>query len=745
MPSGDEAIELLDRRLRRWAWRQQWSDLRPIQKRAIPPILAREHDVILAAATAAGKTEAAFFPILTDLAANSGTPGVGALCISPLKALINDQFVRLEELAGTVEIEVHRWHGDVGASHKKKLVDEPSGVLVITPESLEALFVRRGPIVHRLFAGLRYTVVDEIHSFFGTERGRQVQSLLRRVEAAVGEVVPRIALSATLGDPGLAASHLRAEDPERVLLLDEATTRQDVRIQVRGYPSRPPKIDRSEADALISAGREVPLEDRTEGDVLSIASDLFERLRGGHHLVFANARADVERYADLLRRACEARSAPNEFWPHHGSLSREVREDAERAMSRGSSPATIVCTSTLELGIDIGAIESVAQINRPPSVASLRQRLGRSGRKDSSAVLRVLVQEPEIGPDAPPQDCLRINTIQVVAMTELLLERWVEPPRPAALHLSTLIQQILSLICQHGGAHAASLWRLLCVEGPFRNLGSEQFAQVLRDMGEHDLITQVHTRELVLGLQGEWLTGHYGFFAAFTTPEEYRLIAGGRELGRLPISSPLYSGLFLIFAGRRWRVSDVDIERKVVDLEPAGGGRAPAFLGRSAALVHDRVRERMLELYLNDGVPPYLDRQARDLLKEGRRWFHRFGLDRTRIRRAGNDAVLFPWVGDRALATLALWLSSTGVQVTCGETDMVVQDHAPEEAVRRLERMAAGPPPDPVVLARTVRNKVNEKFHPYLGEELLSRDYASGALDVSGALRAIEGLVGGDV
>lgn len=741
MTGSPTAFDLLDPRLQRWVWLQGWASLRPIQERAIPVILEGRRDAILAAATAAGKTEAAFLPILTTLASRETGSGLGALCISPLKALINDQFDRLQELAAVVGVPVHRWHGDVTSSWKQKVFQNTVGVLIITPESLEALFIRRGPVMARLLGALAFIVVDEIHAFLGSERGRQVQSLLQRVDVVAGQAVPRIALSATLGDLGQAAAFVRPDPGREVALLEDRGGGQEILIQLRGYRHRPPARAPSEVQALEEQGGEVPVEDRTAGDVLDIASDLFERLRGGHHLIFANTRNAVERYSDLLARYSERLRVPNEFWPHHGSLSKDLREGAEGAIGRSSGPATLVCTTTLELGIDIGAIETIAQIGRPPSVASLRQRLGRSGRQGTPAILRVFIQEPEVGPDTAPHFSIHEGLFQTTAMVELLLEGWFEPPPPTALHLSTLVQQLLSLIAQYGGVEVGPAWNLLCRQGPFRGVDQGLFARFLRCLAAADLIDQLHTRELVLGLAGERLVDHHSFYAAFATPEEYRLISGERELGRLPIAHPLFPGLFMIFAGRRWRVAEVDQNRKVVELAPAAGGRVPTFEGGGVAPVHDRVRQRMLELYRSERLPAFLDGGARGLIFEGREWFRRHRLGDRTVVAWGDGVILFPWTGDRALGTLALWLASRGLDVTLGSLVIEVENHASHDLARLLEEISGQDTPDSMQLAAVAKNKVKEKFHPYLDEFLLEVDYASSELDLPGAREALRRLV----
>ncbi|MES1244149.1 MAG: DEAD/DEAH box helicase [Acidobacteriota bacterium] len=719
-------------KIQRWIWRTGWSELRDIQEQSIPAILAQDRDVVIAAATAGGKTEAAFLPILSTLTDDPGG-SIRALYVSPLRALINDQFQRLDLLCRELDVPVHRWHGDVGAGKKRNVIDQPAGVLIITPESLEAFFVLRGHEVRRMFERLDFVVVDELHVFLGGERGAQLQSLLHRIELAVRRRVPRIGLSATLGDPGLACDFLRPGEGGAVQRIQSTAPGQELRLQVRGYRRLPPPVSPKEAEARLAAGQEVAPEDVTDGDLFAIARHLFEHLRGGHHLIFANARARVEELADLLRRLCELHRVPNEFWPHHGSLSKDLREDAEAALKDQSRPASAVCTSTLELGIDISVITSVAQVGPPPSVASLRQRLGRSGRAGDPAILRLYIQEPSVEPATAPHESLRADLVETMAVVELLLQGWCEPPDLRGLHLSTLVQQVLSVIAQLGAVRADQAWRALCESGPFSRVDGNLFARFLRSLGKSGLIQQDHSGELVLAELGEQIVNHYTFFAAFSSAEEYRVVAGGRNLGSAPFTESLFPGRNVIFGGRRWVVVSVDERAKVVELKPAAGGRPPAFEDRATAPVHDRVRQEMLRLYRSVELPRYLDAQARELLAEGRENFRRYQLDERPLIQDGSRTLFFPWAGDRTMDTMLLWLTSRDLDVTREGVALVFDRLAPDAVESELRKIAAEEPPDAVELARRVANKEREKFHPWLDAEVLAVDYAAGVLDVERA------------
>lgn len=709
--------------LQRWIWDKGWTSLREAQEQAIGPVLDGR-DVLISAATAGGKTEAVYLPVLSRIATNPA-PGLRVLNVSPLRALINDQYARLSAMGEYAEIPVHRWHGDVSSADKTKLLERPSGVLLITPESLEALFVLRGSSTAALFEHLDYVVIDELHAFIGTERGRQLQSLLHRVETAARRRIPRAALSATLGEPRLAMDFLRHDGGEVACVAPQGEE-AEVKLVIRGYrrSSQPP----------------IPGNDEREPeDEIAIAGHLFGVLRGEKNLVFANSRRNVELYAARLRRLCEDQHLPEEFFPHHGNLSRELREEAERVLKSEGRPATMVCTSTLELGIDVGSVKSVAQIGAPAGVASLRQRMGRSGREAGQpAILRVYITEDALDKDSSDEDALRVQLVQAIAVVRLLLRRWYEPPRVGMLHLSTLVQQVLSLVAQHGGARAKQAWTLLCESGPFREVNASMFARLLRAMASQDLLVQTHDGLIVLGLAGERLVNHYTFYAVFSTDEEWRLVASGRPLGSLPLSNLVTLDSFLIFAGRRWRVVGVDEESRVIDVVPAPGGRAPFFEG-SGAPVHDGVREEMRRIYLEEAIPGFLDPQAKALLAEGRQAFVRIGLrERRLVERAGGCA-LFPWAGDRVMDALVLAMKRQGLQVGRSGV-MVTFDGASrrevETAIKRLVEM----PISATELVSDVRNLQRNKYDGMLDDALLVEDVAA-EIDLAGCVRLAAAVI----
>ena len=721
-----DAFDRLSRPVQKWVRDKGWSRLRDIQVRGIDTIMDGNRDVIFAANTAGGKTEAAFLPLISQVLDDAGErlevrrSGFDILYIGPLKALISDQARRLSDICDDAGLAVVPWHGDVSASIKTKARKNPSGILLITPESLEALFVKGGAEIPRLFAGTRAIVIDELHTMLGSERGMQLQSLMTRIEVAIGRRPRRVGLSATLGDMRLASAALRQGDGDEVELIEARGGEAELRLQVLGHvQASERKRERAET-----------AQNDCQSCVQLISAHLFKNLRGSDNLVFAGSRNRVETYADRLRRMCEAENLPQEFFAHHANIAKEQRQFIEKRLKDGRLPTSAVCTSTLELGIDIGDVVSVAQIGASFSVASLRQRLGRSGRRaDRPAILRQYVIESALDAGSHTADRLRLGLLRAVATIELLLEGWCEPPRIGALHLSTLVHQILSVIASSGGARAETLYGLLCTRGPFKTVDPAVFAQVLRCLGDADagLIEQSANGLLMLGGKGERLVEHYGFYAVFETSDEYRLIADGRELGTIPVDSVLAPGMMIIFSGRRWTVKEVRDSERVILVTASAGGVPPVF-GGNPGMIHDTVVARMFDLLGSGKVPVYLDAGAVSLLGQARTNYRSLRFDRRGLSRCGeHGALVFTRRGTIATNTLALALRSAGFGVEAHDGLLEVSGAAGErDIVNTMQDLSMGKSVE-LFLANT--NLRFEKFDHYLSDDLLQRNALSFRLD----------------
>ncbi|WP_059415024.1 DEAD/DEAH box helicase [Cupriavidus basilensis] len=729
--SDSSSFFALDSRIQRFIWAEGWEELRDAQEVAIPHIVKGNTDVIIAAATAAGKTEAAFFPALTYLVAQE-KPGL-IVYISPLKALINDQFGRLDRLCEDLDVPVWPWHGDISSSSKARFLKDPHGVLLITPESLEAMLCNRGASVRTIFQHTAFFVIDELHAFIGSERGKQLQSLICRIESVLKTVIPRVGLSATLGDMQLGADYLRPGKADSVVIVESRAAGAELKVAIKGYEE--PSVPHRDADDSAEVKSASPAH---------IASHLFKVLRGSNNLVFPNSRREVERYTHLLQGLCAHHHVPNQFWPHHGSLSKEIRSETEAALKQKTQPATAVCTNTLELGIDIGAVKSIAQIGPPPSVASLRQRLGRSGRrKNEPAILRGYCVEDARVPGSSIATLLRLNTVQMAAMITLLGEKWFEPPRIHGLHLSTLIQQLLSLISQNGGVTATQAYQLLCApSAPFSGTSRPDFIALLRHLGQKELLMQDSSGLLLHGPLGEKFVNHYTFYAAFAADEEFRIVAGGRPLGALPVSLMLSVGQRILFAGRTWYVDEIDEEQKVIYVSPAKGGTPPLFSG-GGGRVHTRVRQRMRALLAGDNDLPFLDESARRFVAEGREAYGRMGLDGRVLLDAGTQLMILTWIGDSGNEAIACLLKRRGF--TAAPSDLGVEvhkgGHSEEDILSALADAATDEFPDLDNLLLDAKNLQREKWDWALPDALLRKAYASLYLDLDEALAWIRSAV----
>lgn len=731
MSDESSSFFLLDERIQRFIWSEGWTELRDAQEMAIPLLLKGDRDVIVAAATAAGKTEAAFLPILTKLLAEPDGDGL-VVYISPLKALINDQFGRLDRLCELLDIPVWPWHGDVSSTPKTKFLKTPQGVLLITPESLEAMLCNRGTSVSRIFSRAMYVVVDELHAFIGTERGKQLQSLMHRMENAAGRKIRRVGLSATLGDMSLAAGFLRPNGADGVSLVESKSSSAELKFRVKGY----------EEIAILSFEQDEQPEPMVPRQ---IAKDLFGVLRGSNNLVFPNSRREVERYTHILTEMCEQERVPNEFWPHHGSLSKEIRYETEAALKQKERPATAICTNTLELGIDIGAVKSVVQIGAPPSVASLRQRLGRSGRrKGEPAILRGYCIETELNETSSFATLLRLGTVEMSAKISLLLDRWFEPPVTMGLHLSTLIQQLLSLISQYGGIQAGHAYKQLCgVDAPFNAVSPDEFKTLLRHLGSSEILMQDSSGLLLHGSVGEQITNHYTFYAAFTTDEEFRLVSQGKTLGTLPLSQMLTVGQRILFAGKTWLVEEIQEREKIIYVRRAGGGTPPTFSG-GGGRVHSRVRSRMRELLEGQNELTFLDPTAQRFLAEARSSYSMLELAGKVVHNLGSQSLILTWLGDSGNEALACYLRFCGLDAAPAGpgVEVLMGGRTVEQLEELLGKLAASTWPGLDELLNGAMNLEREKWDRLLPKELLGKSYASLNLDLDEAARWFQSISG---
>ena len=702
MQQKKSAFDMLASSVQRWIWKQGWTSLNEIQERSIPIILKADSDVIISAATAGGKTEAALFPILTSID-DDNSFGCKVLYVSPLKALINDQYRRLLDITEGTHIKVTPWHQDVSVSLKNRFLKTPSGILIITPESLESFLMNRREIAEYIFESLQYIVIDELHAFIGTERGIQLQSLLSRVETMVNRRIPRIAMSATFSDFDSVKVFLRNKGDFPCSIITKERSSHEVKILIKEY--------------IASDSENVEDE---------ICNEILNKLRGTNNLVFVNSKYEAEEYTTKLGDLCSENNIPNEFRIHHGNLSREIRGNVERELQEGRYPVTAICTSTLELGIDIGKVKSIAQIGVANSVSGLRQRLGRSGRRNEPSILRILSIDGERG----LLDELRTNLFQNIAVVELLKEHQFETSSIKNYHFSTLIQQLLTLIVSYESILAKEAWQYLCMNGIFNNVTSSVFLKLLHCLGEKKVISQLHTGEIIIGWVGEKIIRDIDFYATFMRTDDYTIldINGGR-IGI--IQGEPRKGDIIKLAAKHWKVEEVSNRNKtayVHQTDKIGNLFFDGF-GMEASPF---IVEKMKEVYCSLDEYPYLDMNAKTQLKVGRNYFSQYALDSTSFIEYNERNTLFTWAGYRINHTIELILKQYLEDIEIEECNAIyIVGVTPSDISFVLKQEK----PKAVDLASLLvfELKLQYKYDYLLTDELLNMEYAKSCLDIDGA------------
>jgi ATP-dependent helicase Lhr and Lhr-like helicase len=700
-----------------------WAELRPLQVRAIQATLDTDAPLILAASTASGKTEAAFLPVLSRIA-EARADSVQALYISPLKALINDQFHRLEQLCEEAEIPVHRWHGDVSSTAKQRLRQEPGGVLLITPESLEAQFCHQDRHLSRMYRSLQFVVIDELHAFLDDVRGIHLRSLLARLSQQAGVKPRHIGLSATLGDFAAAKVFLHPTAPTEVQVIEDDPGGRELRLSVKSLYDSP-------SDTTDDGDGTPP----DAGGLAAVAHDIARRFREGTNLIFCNRRHDAEVLADKLHQLTSREHWPRDpFLLHHGSLSKELREDAEARLKSGE-PLTVLCTSTLEMGIDIGAAKAIGQIDPPWRVASLVQRLGRSGRRAGEPqVLRLYALDAQPTEKSSLVDRLHPDLIRAIAMVRLHLQKWLEPPTGERCHYSTCVHQILSILRQTGGTTAAVLHQRLCQHGAFRLITSKAFSTLLRGLAAHQILEQTPTGDLILAPEGEKIVESREFYAAFSTSVDFSVEHNGDKIGVMPfLSVPPVNEHFLL-AGRRWKVEAIEFETRRVIVAPAKGWKRPFFSG-SGGDIHPRILEEMRQVLLNGETHAYLDTQAQNRLHQAREAFRLAHLDRESVIVSGQTILWFTWAGSAICEALLLAAKADGITVTWDGVALSYERISRSDFDHHRRSLSSPDLPARIAEQLTPRELFRDRFDYLVDHELLKSAFMNERLDLPSLAR----------
>ena len=731
--------------IKEYIYNRGWSELRDIQLDAARVIFETDANLLLSSSTASGKTEAAFFPILTDILDSPDYhTSISVLYIAPLKSLINDQFYRLDELLDMTGVRVTHWHGDVGVSHKSKLLKQPEGILQITPESLESMIINRANDIPRLFGGLKYVVIDEIHALIGQDRGNQVICLLSRLARLIGHHPRRVGLSATVGDVKLAADWLGAGSERETIAPIPPRTSLKWRLGLEHFYIQNPNEVQSSDSKISTADGSV------KGGYAKLDPGfefLYDTLYGKKALVFSNSREETEYVTATMRQISRARGDEDVFYIHHGNLSASLREDAERTMKDEAVTRAVTCaTVTLELGIDIGRLDRVAQIGSPTTVSGFLQRLGRSGRRGSPPEMVMLYREETPLPNAPLHDIIPWELLRGIGIIELYSsERFIEPPRIKKMPLSLAFHQTLSTIASLGELTPRQLADRVLSLPPFAELSRESYRALLVSMINDEYLELTETKGLIIGLKGERIINSFKFYAVFKDSEDYTVRCDSEEIGTITTPPPV--GDRFALAGRVWEVKEVDIPRRLIFVKGVDGKMEVSWPGDGGE-IHTKLILAMRDVLFNGKDYPFLGDNARDRLEHARRVAKNAKMDeRMLVHLGGQSYVLFPWLGTRSFRTMRRFLqknaSTLGISDVQSEGCHYITFKAKADAGTRLmdniRDILETEGLDVFSLVNGGECPVFDKFDEYIPADLLREAYAVDRLDGAEVIERILG------
>lgn len=629
-----EAYSRLADFIQDYIYDKKWEHLNTMQIRAIEKIPDQKENLLFTAGTAMGKTEAALMPALTEIYTHP-VDSAGILYVSPLKALINDQFYRIEEMLAGTGLQITRWHGDAQASAKEKFLSCPKGVLQTTPESLEAMLCRHPENVRILFSQVQYVVIDEIHYFMGSQRGLQLLAILERIQRIIGREPVRLGLSATIRNSRDALAWLGAGSSRPGSVIDYEDERRQYQVSVT---------------ATRIGGTDYPV---------VYAKKILAQSLGKRVLLFTNSRRECEILVSQIRRLALKAGYPDCYHIHHGSISRALREETERQMKRGEGPVLTGTTLTLELGIDIGDLDEVIQAAQPLQISSMVQRVGRSGRRTFCSSIAFHLRYFEETGGVPEN--LDLSLVRTIAMVELYFrEKYLEEAKLPHYPMNLLIHETLSVLCERGCLYPPQLAQALLELSIFRHISQKDLKAVLQEMIRKDFLKVYEDGAVGISDAGERVCGGMDFYAVFEAEETYRVRFGEQEIGTVDRGYRKDDHFFL--GGRTWKVLGCDSKRKRIDVEPGTAKADIHFNGRGALYTDKRTMEKIHEVLFSEERYAYLDEEAAGILEEIRDSARAFQMDRLLVSEPGTGhLLLFPVLGTETIRTLYYLWNSNGI------------------------------------------------------------------------------------
>ena len=759
MTQADLIFERFPDFIREYIYSHSWDSLRAVQIAAAKTVFDTDNNLLLTSSTASGKTEAAFFPILSQLH-DDPPSSIGVLYIAPLKSLINDQFERMEELLDMTGVKVTHWHGDVAMSHKKRLLEKPEGILQITPESLEAMLINRSNDIPRLFGDLRFVVIDEIHTLTGTDRGNQIICLLSRIAHLIGFHPRRIGLSATIGDPSLAAEWLTADTGRDIDIPIFGEEKIKWRLGLEHFYIQNPEAEKQAS----AANKEAPSKyDEAAASIEPIAgvgakneqTDNYERVgaaksysidpgyeyaydcvKDKKSLVFSNSREETEYICATLRQIAKLRGDEDgHILIHHGNLSASLREEAEMKMRDDEELAVTCATVTMELGIDIGRLERVVQIEAPNTVSNFLQRLGRSGRRGQPPEMMMVFREEEALPNTPLPQLSPWELLRGIAIIQLYIEeRFIEPPSRKKMPFSLLFQQTLSMIASCGELTASALANRVLSLPPFRFVSKEDYRELLVSMLNNDFLEMTEEKGLIVGLVGERLLKSFKFYAVFKDSEDFTVRCGSDEIGTITTPPPV--GDRFALAGRVWEVEELDVTRRLIYVKKVDGKMEISWPGDFGE-IHTKILRRMKQILAEDTIYPYLKENAVKRLIQARNTARNTGmLKHSLVHLGGYSWCLFPWLGTRSFRTLRKYIKKnaaasgiSGIEFEgCYYISFKMEKASDADFISRLLDNVERDGINCDALVENGEIPIFEKYDSYIPHSLLRKAYAADKL-----------------
>ncbi|MBK9034635.1 MAG: DEAD/DEAH box helicase [Myxococcales bacterium] len=671
--------------------------LRPVQEAAADAILDGKNCVVLAP-TAGGKTEAAFFPLLSRMDAEDWRP-VSLVYVAPIRALLNNLEERIVRYGGLIGRRAFKWHGDVAASAKQRFITDPTDILLTTPESLEVMLMSRKVPAERLFRGLRAVVIDEIHAFVGDDRGGHLAAVLERLTRCCGNDVQRIGLSATVGNPAAILSWMAGSSQRSGAVIDP------------GGGRTPPEI---KLDWVANLGN---------------AAHMIARLHPGKkRLVFVDSRRQVEALGQALR------GLGVDTYVTHSSLSFDERQAAEAAFQDGHD-CVIVATSALELGIDIGDLDHVLQLDAPSTVAAFLQRMGRTGRREGRLPnCTFLAIEPE-------------GLLRAAAIIQLFRQGFVEsvPTSTRSAHL--LAHQLMALTIQReGGIPVSDWWAWVSAATPFRDLSADDRQALVAHMLAQDILAEADGR-YVLGARGEKLYGWRNFaelYAVFSAPQTLKVLWGMSEIGSIDAhfaQQARQEELSFVLGARAWHAVAIDWREGFVRVEPMATSGLARWQG-SPRLLSSELCQAMRAVLVGDDDAPEWSQRARARLVELRAEYALTPDTTAELVADGHGLRLWTFAGGKANNLFGKVLGELlGDKVVVdnlyiGFRDAAARsDVAIREAVARLRTEGRPDHSDALRLAESCGRGRLSKFQPCLPTRLDAEYLASVLTDEAGARR----------